>query len=118
LVLPGVNSFSGGINMMFDDSFHQKLASMLERIVDREICETQEMPAVVDVMVRHEELLSQADGLSSHGLDSASREISEFDAAFAGWEALERVSVATTTTMPAFVSDDLAAMSCWIEGAV
>jgi len=91
--------------MTFNDSFHLKLASMLERIVDREICDTQEMPAVVSVMVKHEEILSRADGLAR------SRQLSEFDVAYGSWQARRRVDVAETATLPAFVSSDLATCS-------
>jgi hypothetical protein len=89
--------------MTFNDSFHQKLANMLMNIVDREIRVTQEMPAVVDVMVRHEEILSKVEGLGRP------THLSEFDVAFANWESRRRAGVATTATMPAFVSTDLAA---------
>jgi hypothetical protein len=85
--------------MTFDDSFHLKLASMLERIVDREICDTREMPAVVDVMVKHEEILSCVDGLAR------SRQLSEFDVAYGNWQARRRVDVAETATLPAFFYD-------------
>jgi hypothetical protein len=78
---------------------------MLESVVDREICDTQEMPAVVNVMVRHEEIMSYVDGLAR------TTQLSEFDVAFDSWQSCRRSDMAETATMPAFVTSDLAVCS-------
>ncbi len=94
--------------MIFNASSSQKLGDMLERIVALEISTTQEMPAMVDLMVRHEEILSRVEGLRR---PSKEEELSEFDVAFGNWESGRRTGLATTSTMPIFISLDLASRS-------
>jgi hypothetical protein len=80
-------------------SFEQQLESMVLGVVDRELRETMEMPVVVDLMERHEVILSRAEGLSRP------TQIGEFELAFSDWE--RQVSLRDTQTLPVFELDEL-----------
>ena len=91
--------------MIIDDINQEKLARMLEAIALREMSRTQELPVVVDVMVKHEIILSCVEGLVR------SAQLSEFELAFGSWQANRRMDVAITATLPAIAASMGA--SCW-----